>query len=348
MGVTGKQPHVAASVFDFLDVFGRFNPAAVFVRDGAGVYLWANPAYARLLGVTDPTEVVGRHMRLFDPPDLADRYQAEDRQVLGGGALVTRLPFRRPTGDQGMAFGYRFALPVPAATAVAGVFVDISEHLNEQSQRRCAETLFRRLFDGIPLAVLAVDADGTVSDANPAAAQLARDTIWHLRGLPIGGLLSGVDAATLRRSPVARSNLLVTDGGLLPVDVSVIPAQSSGPSDGASAAWFVTVRARGPRRQHGGHAAPTLSATQHRILMAVAAGDPNTRISRTLGLARQTVDHHLAQLRRLLHAPSRTALVARAYHLGLLDPLVWPPDRTSVAVGDAPGGRPGHRDPASP
>lgn len=61
------------------------------------------------------------------------------------------------------------------------------------------------------------------------------------------------------------------------------------------------------------------------ILEMLAAGEGNARIAQLLCLSRQGLDYRLKTLRKQIDAASRGALVGRAYALGLLDPLAWPP-----------------------
>ena len=81
---------------------------------------------------------------------------------------------------------------------------------------------------------------------------------------------------------------------------------------------------------HAPAAPPT--ATQVRLLTLLAAGRSNQEIASTLHLSRQTLDYHLSRLRTQLDAPTRPALVARAYVLGILDPQAWPPRPTTGAL----------------
>jgi DNA-binding CsgD family transcriptional regulator len=80
---------------------------------------------------------------------------------------------------------------------------------------------------------------------------------------------------------------------------------------------------------------PPLTAAQLRILTLLSAGHGNNEIAASLRLSRQTLDYHLGRLRELLAAPTRLALISRAYVLGILDPQAWPP---RSAVGYHPAG----------
>lgn len=72
-------------------------------------------------------------------------------------------------------------------------------------------------------------------------------------------------------------------------------------------------------------ALPEVPEIQARILAQAAAGATTATIARAVGLTADGVNYHLARLSTRLDAPNRTALVARAYVVGLLDPTAWPP-----------------------
>jgi DNA-binding CsgD family transcriptional regulator len=61
------------------------------------------------------------------------------------------------------------------------------------------------------------------------------------------------------------------------------------------------------------------------ILEGLAAGEPTVRIAMRLYLSRQAVDYRIGAMLRKLAAPSRAALVSKAYALGVLAPAAWPP-----------------------
>ncbi|MFE3525605.1 PAS domain-containing protein [Streptomyces sp. NPDC059161] len=61
-------------------------PAAAFIRDSEGRYLWANHAYAHLYG-TVPDGLVGKYIEDFDAPAEAVQFRALDQEILSGGCL---------------------------------------------------------------------------------------------------------------------------------------------------------------------------------------------------------------------------------------------------------------------
>ncbi|MEU4117045.1 LuxR C-terminal-related transcriptional regulator [Kitasatospora sp. NPDC028055] len=70
---------------------------------------------------------------------------------------------------------------------------------------------------------------------------------------------------------------------------------------------------------------PEASPIEARILAAAARGATTARIAKEIGLTADGVNYHLTRLSRRWQLPNRTALVARAYALGVLDPDAWPP-----------------------
>jgi DNA-binding CsgD family transcriptional regulator len=68
-----------------------------------------------------------------------------------------------------------------------------------------------------------------------------------------------------------------------------------------------------------------LSKIDAQILEGLAAGESAVRIAMRLYLSRQSVDYHVGSMLRRLNVQNRTALVSKAYAVGLLDPRGWPP-----------------------
>jgi len=68
-----------------------------------------------------------------------------------------------------------------------------------------------------------------------------------------------------------------------------------------------------------------LSGLDVQILEGLAAGEPTVHIAMRLYLSRQAVDYRIGAMLRRLDAPSRAALVSKAYAAGLLCAAHWPP-----------------------
>ncbi|WP_128378872.1 LuxR C-terminal-related transcriptional regulator [Streptomyces cavernae] len=72
-----------------------------------------------------------------------------------------------------------------------------------------------------------------------------------------------------------------------------------------------------------------LSEISARILEGVAAGMSSRQLASRIGMSHQGVDYHIGVLLRILRVPNRTALVSRAYQLGILSTDCWPPRVTA-------------------
>ncbi|WP_206794691.1 LuxR C-terminal-related transcriptional regulator [Amycolatopsis sp. MtRt-6] len=83
-----------------------------------------------------------------------------------------------------------------------------------------------------------------------------------------------------------------------------------------------------------GEAPVRLAALDAQILEGLAAGEPAVRIAMRLYLSRQAVDYRIGAMLRKLGAPSRAALVSRAYAAGVLRPEQWPPRVASHVLED--------------
>ncbi|MFI9723465.1 helix-turn-helix transcriptional regulator [Streptomyces sp. NPDC052396] len=71
--------------------------------------------------------------------------------------------------------------------------------------------------------------------------------------------------------------------------------------------------------------AAEVSPVEEQILALVASGATTAAVGKAVGLTLDGVNYHLTRLSRRWRVPNRTALVARAYVLGVLDTNQWPP-----------------------
>lgn len=314
--------------------FADLSPAAVFVRDPDGRYVWANHAYAHMYGTTRDT-LIGRHLSDFDEPDDAARFLALDEEVLTRGHPVRHtLVYQRSDGSPGHAAGYRF--PVHwGSRCVAGIYVDITDYVHALDERRRAEEDLRALRDHSGLPCLRLSADGVVGEASAAVAEVLRVRLRDLVGHPADRHLAPTPERTAlhrvwgdlvggRRRSV-RTSAVIVDGDQRRRRAWVCLSASRHASERRPHIWAVITQLG-----LSDEAQPPLTATQVRILALLAAGHNNVDISKALHLSRQTIDYHLGRLRHRLDAPTRPALVARAYALGILSPHVWPPRATTA------------------
>ncbi|WP_409061890.1 PAS domain-containing protein [Streptomyces sp. SYP-A7185] len=329
-----EEPRRYAAFADLVDLA----PAAAFIRDREGRYLWANHAYAHLYGTT-AGELAGKYIEDFDAPADAAQFRALDQEILARGTPVRHtLGYRRPDGSAGRAVGHRFPVREDTQTCVAGIYVDITDHLRALVQRQEAEEHLQALRDhsGLPCALLS--AAGRVIEASTAAAELLRVGLPDLIGRRAHTLLAPAPAVDLERLHhrwngliARRTRRMETSAVLVDGEGRQRRAQLHLTTVGHSAAHARHVWAVVTHQSLAHDAHPSLTAAQVRILSLLAEGSSNSDIATSLKLSRQTVDYHLSRLRHHLGAATRPALVARAYVLGILAPRAWPPRSATAA-----------------
>jgi PAS domain S-box-containing protein len=118
-------PELAATA----ELFEHVPEAAFFVKDRAGRYVSVNQSLVERVGLREKRELIGRHVREVFPPELAERYAAQDAAVLRTGRpLRDRLELHwYPRRQKGWCLTTKLPLR-DAAGAVVGV-IGISRDL---------------------------------------------------------------------------------------------------------------------------------------------------------------------------------------------------------------------------
>ncbi|WP_344883870.1 PAS domain-containing protein [Allokutzneria multivorans] len=323
--------NAAQVVNDRFEAFMQHAPSPAYMKDAQGRYVWANRAYVehhRLLSVED---VLGRSAEELEAPEIAAAQRREDELTLASGT-----PRRiSTTGETGSvhAVGYRFPVPFGNTTGVAGIWVDTSELARTRSVLARWRNRHEALFGHAPIPVLVLSADGRVVDANPAFCALVGARVSELRTMTAQRLTSKGPWSSAHHDLVSgRVNAARYDKKFLRPDATAVIAavtavRVTDPEDGADrVVEFVQPKAADP----GHHNGSTLNDTEASVLCLRAEGLSLLDIAARTGMTRRGVDYHLKALARRLRCPTNNAaaLVARAYHLGVLEPRSWPPTVT--------------------
>ncbi|WP_217195894.1 helix-turn-helix transcriptional regulator [Streptomyces buecherae] len=191
---------------------------------------------------------------------------------------------------------------------------------------------FLTLLDRLPLPVAVCRSDGEVLIANPAMANQWGEAPGRLNGRNLLDLFRPRDRAQLERLGEAlrrgyRSRYLVRvcwrmggDGAEREGELSIDPVGDAAPNRPALLV-LLRVGDECPARPEGAEVSPV----EERVLALAASGATTAAMGKALGLTVDGVNYHLTRLSRRWRVPNRTALVARAYVLGVLTPGVWPP-----------------------
>ncbi|MGB3352287.1 MAG: diguanylate cyclase [Mycobacterium sp.] len=224
-----------------LDGVLRHTDVLIYAKDVDGRFVTANPAVERATRIEGG--LIGRTDHDFFDAALADDYRRNDRQIMAtrepqvfseyldhaDGSVHTFRSTKFPLiDDSGAVFG------------IGGVSTDVTELARARTAHARAEARWRALVEQSPVAVIVVDANGTISYANPEAVTLCGAvTADELQSLPALGLvtdgartdahamldeiLAGGSALRSRRGILCR-----LDGTEIPVDFSATVAHHSG------------------------------------------------------------------------------------------------------------------------
>ncbi len=179
---------------------------------------------------------------------------------------------------------------------------------------------FLALLDRTPVPTAICQLDGTITVANPALAEVLDTRPSQLRDRHVleyfqpkvrrdfDKLVAGLEHGGRARLVIA----VQFRGGAGELTVQAV-------SDDGGSGLLITLRIT-PLP-----ADVQLSDRESEILRLIAGGATSSAVAAELGITGDGVNYHLTRLSDRFGVPNRTALVARAYSLGLLDPTTWPP-----------------------
>ncbi len=206
-------------------------PAAIWMKDAHGRYLYANPGHERLTHFSLEQLRGKTDLEIFPRP-VAERLQRHDAQVIGSN--TTRQfeeTLQRADGRR-----HYLALTVPVrdaempAAAMCGIAFDVTERRQREDALRADENRFRAIAASLPLALF-IARENKVMYANRAAQELlGAGDAEAVTGLPLTGLCPGAEpvfadaARALTLDDATGRNfsahLKTTDGRNIEVDVN--------------------------------------------------------------------------------------------------------------------------------
>ncbi len=163
-------------------------------------FAYVNPKLAEIFGYT-PEEIV-RSKRVSDlvAPEDQDKVRENIRQRLEGEIQSLQYQFHGLRKD-----GCRIAVEVHGsemefngAPAIIGSLLDVTKREEAEDQLRRSETRFRTLFEAAADAILLVNSQGTILDANPAAGTIVERDRQALIGLSLEAFLTQGDLERAR------------------------------------------------------------------------------------------------------------------------------------------------------
>ncbi|MER5741581.1 PAS domain-containing protein [Streptomyces sp. NPDC002262] len=332
--------------------FMETSPAHAAIRDGDGTVVWANNAYARLLGLP-LNELIGHPLTDVLTGNLPDHLHESIRQITvddqhvlqTGRPRSYRHDMVRADGSVRSTTGYRFPLTTEDGTHVVGITgVDDTEQQQLRTELTQAVTRYHALLNRSGVALAALDAQQRVQEISPELARYLGRSVSSLHRTRFQTLLAPADAAAFHdqwhRLITAKTSRLQIGLSLLQAGDVLLPVRATFTSlpghDSTLHAVIVLVE----RPTQAGHVQIDrklrLSHPEARVLELIAMGNDNNQIARHLAVSRSSIDRTIFALRHKLAADTRAALPARAYSLGLFRPGQWPPRLTTCSQGADP------------
>lgn len=148
-------------------------PQSIFWKNHDLTYLGCNLAFAHSIGCDDPAEVIGKTD--FDMPwkPFAEKYRADDRQVMETDTAIYN--YEEPFQDKEQIVGWARTSKIPLHDSTTGKVTSLlGIYENITTRKRAEEELrtFKALVDNAPDSIGVSALDGSLIYANPAYQRL--------------------------------------------------------------------------------------------------------------------------------------------------------------------------------
>jgi diguanylate cyclase (GGDEF)-like protein/PAS domain S-box-containing protein len=162
-------------------------PDQAYVKDTESRYVLNNVAHVRALGASSPDEVAGKTDADFYPEEIAERYRADEQEILlSGRPLIDR---EEPGEDEEGNRRWHSITKVPLRDGdgkimgLLGITRNITERKETEEAIQRGGARFRAVFDRAAIGMALVNREGRIVESNPAL----REMLGY-RGEDLGGM----------------------------------------------------------------------------------------------------------------------------------------------------------------
>jgi two-component system, sensor histidine kinase and response regulator len=151
-------------------------PLAMFRKDLDGRITFINRRMAEVIG-RPVSEILGRTDYDLFPRELAEKYRADDRQVLQTRTMIeTDEEFEHVTGERRFTHVYKHPVYSSSGQLVGlqGIFSDVTEQKRAEQALEQERYLLNALMTNVPDSIYFKDIDGRYLRINPAKAHSSR------------------------------------------------------------------------------------------------------------------------------------------------------------------------------
>jgi PAS domain S-box-containing protein len=214
-------------------------PQRVFWKDRNSVFLGCNKPFVKDCGFSDAGEMIGKTDFETAAAPMADRYQADDREVMATN--LPKLNIEEPQNKPGGSMGWLRTNKVPLhdkdghVIGVLGTYEDVTELKQAEEVLRESERRFRSLLDNAPDAIY-VQTKERIAYVNRATLRLLRaERPEQLLGQPVLDLVAPEWRKLVKERmqqvrakdgplPMMEEEYLRMDQSRVEVEVTAVPA----------------------------------------------------------------------------------------------------------------------------
>ncbi|MCU0871807.1 MAG: GAF domain-containing protein, partial [Pirellulaceae bacterium] len=151
-------------------------PHSIYFKDESSHFIRINRALARLFGIADPSQAVGRTDADFFSGDHAAQALTDEQEIIRTGRPVIDKEEKETWPDGHVTWALSTKMPLrDAGGRIAGTFGvsrDITEQRQAEVAMRASEMRYRTLYDSSRDAIMVLDPERGFLAGNPASVQL--------------------------------------------------------------------------------------------------------------------------------------------------------------------------------